>query len=140
MKFIKVITKHTPQDIKDINSKLDAHYTEMLLDLYDTFNYIRFCTEDGFLAMYAVLEETKIAQLHSEWIKWSINFVCEDITKFVLFGNVPEIYGTEEKRILNDIVREFIENNLDTDTVLDKINEMGFHNLTDKDKKVLNEN
>jgi hypothetical protein len=137
MKFIKVTTKHTREQIDKIVSQMDSWSLKNLAKLYDSFKYIEFSTEKGSISMYATIPQDKIEHLFSEYIKWSIDFSFEDITKFVLFGDIPEIIGEQKSADLNALIKKFKEENLDTNTVLDKISENGIHSLTEQDKIVL---
>jgi hypothetical protein len=58
----------------------------------------------------------------------AVSYKVEDITKLFLYGQVE----IEDKDFQN-----FLKENLDIDTILDKINEIGINSLTDLDKKIL---
>jgi hypothetical protein len=137
MKFIKVITKHTRQDIDLIVGQMDSFSMKRLFELYNSFKNIEFTTGDGYVGMYAVISEHEIEHLFSEYVKWSISFSFEDITKSILFGNCPEIEGEQKVLDFTALMKDFVEENLDTNTVLDKISEIGFHSLTEQDKRIL---
>jgi hypothetical protein len=137
MKFIKVITKHTREDVDNIVSQLSKIHKEILTNLYSNFNHVEYTSEEGFVGMYAVVDEKTIEKLFSEYVKCGIGFSFEDLTKSVLYGKVPAMPREEEDLNLLAIVNEFMEDNLDADVVLDKISESGMESLTERDKKVL---
>ena len=137
MKFIKVETKHTRQDINNIVSKLENVEVEILTKLYSTFKHIEYKTKEGFVGMYAAIDDESIEKLFAEYIKSSIGFSYEDLTKSILYGNVPEMEDDNEQLNLNYIAKQFVEENLITDVVLEKILESGLESLSEFDKKVL---
>lgn len=138
MKFIKIITEHSQEEIDSLVCGFDEITFDRLLQLYNSFNYVEFYTEEGKTAMYAELNERQIEQLFSEFVKQEVKFSYEDITKQVLFGNLPVLEKEELNKNLQGILNLFIDENLNTDIVLDKINEMGITAISERDKKVLN--
>ena len=138
MKFIKVTTEHTQEELDGLVSELDKITFDRLLALYDSFSYIEYYNENNKSAMYAALNDNQIKQLFSEFMKQEVKFSYEDITKQVLFGNLPVLKNRELNKDLQGILDLFIDENLDTDIVLDKINEMGINSISKRDKRVLN--
>ena len=67
----------------------------------------------------------KVRSIGENWIK-----PIEDITDEILLEN--------KYFELGDMIKEYSEQNLSKDDVLDKINSFGFENLSDIDKKILN--
>lgn len=139
MKFIRVITKHTSEEMDKIVSSFDDITFQIMLRFYETFSHVEYVTEDGFVAMYAVIDEKSIEKLFHEYIKWDVDFSYEDITRPVLLSKlVPEIKNEQENASLKLMIETFLEDNLDVDTVLDKISEdKGLHTLTEREKRVL---
>jgi len=136
MKFIKITINHTEQEINNIISEFDSVSLDFIGELYLNQKHIEFDLEDGRGIMYAEMEESQASKLLSIYVKYGVDFSYEDITKSVLFGNVP--FVNEEKcEDLKALIQIFIEENLDTDTVLDKISEMGIDSISEQDKKVL---
>jgi len=138
MKFIKVITEHTQEEMDGLVSEFDEITFDRLLNLYNSFNYVEFYTEEGKTAMYASLNVRQIEQLFSEFIKHEVKFSFEDVTKQVLFGNLPVLEDEKLNKNLQGILNLFIDENLDTDIVLDKIGELGINSISERDKEVLN--
>lgn len=64
-----------------------------------------------------------------------IDFSYEDISDEVLFGQMS-FESVEFQESINDFIRE----NITIDTVLDKINQYGIENLSEFDKKFLDNN
>jgi hypothetical protein len=136
MKFIKITINHTEQEVGNIISEFDSVSLNFIEELYSNQKHIEFDLEDGRGVMYAEMEENQVSKLLSIYVKYGLDFSYEDITKSVLFGNVP--FVNEEKcEELKALIKIFIEDNLDTDTVLDKISEMGIESISEQDKKVL---
>jgi len=136
MKFIKITINHTEQEVDNIISEFDSVSLDFIGELYLKQKHIEFNLEDGRGIMYAEMEESQVNKLLSIYVKYGVDFSYEDITKSVLFGNVP--FVNEEKcEDLKALIQIFIEENLDTNTVLDKISEMGIDSISEQDKKVL---
>ncbi len=139
MKFIKVVTSHTQEDIDNLIPKLDEIEYKRLFNLYSSFSYVEFNNESGYTAMYASMTDPQIKQLFSEFLKQEIKFSYEDITKEILFGNSIKLEDEQLNNNLQAIISVFIDENLDADVVLDKISEMGINAITELDRKVLEE-
>lgn len=139
MKFISIITKHTAEEMDKIVSQFDDVTFELMLNFYGTFAHIEYVTEDGCVAMYAVIHEKSIKKLMTEYVKWNVDFSYEDITRPVLLSkHVPEIKNEQENAGLKLMIEGFLEDNLDVDAVLDKISEdKGMHTLTERETRVL---
>ena len=139
MKFVKVTTKHTDEEIDNIIAQLDEVSFELMLSLYESFKYVEVHNEDKHSVMYAAIEERQLEKLMLHFIRQGVDFLYEDITKSVLYGYIPELENEEKASTLKTIIDVFVDENLDTDTVLDKISEIGYHKLSERDKKVLQE-
>jgi len=137
MKFIKIVTSHTQEEVDKLVSEFDEITFDRIFNLYNSFSYVEFNNESGKTAMYASIEEFQIKQLISEFIQNEIQFSYEDITKQVLFGTIPTLEKEELNNNLQAIANLFIDENIDADVVLDKINEMGIESISERDKKVL---
>ena len=139
MKFVKVITKHTDEEIDNMIAQLDEVSFELMLSLYESFKYVEVHNEDKHSVMYAEIQEKQLEKLMLHFLRQGVDFSYEDITKSVLYGYVPKLEKEEDNAKLKAIIDVFVDENLDTDTVLDKISEIGLNNLTERDKKVLQE-
>ena len=136
MKFIKITVNNTNEEVDAILSDFDSTSLGFVGKLYLNVKHIEFDLEDGRGMMYAEMEERQVNKLLSIYVKYGVDFSYEDITKFVLFGNIPPV-NEEKCEELKALIKLFIEDNLDTDTVLEKISEVGYHKLTECDFKVL---
>lgn len=136
MKFIKITTRHTSLELNDIFNKLTPTEAESIRDLYKNFSYFEFIDENDNVCMFSSIHTNYISDLLESYVKSSINFKYEDLTKDVLFSKLD--VSTFNSDDLSKMVNKFIKENLDTDTVLDKINEFGYNSLLEIDMLVLN--
>jgi hypothetical protein len=135
MKFIKITTKHNSTELNDIFNKLSPTEVEYIKNLYSKFEYFEFNDVDDSVCMFASIHPNYISDLLESYVKLSINFKYEDITKDVLYSKLDfKIFESED---LTKMIDNFIKENLDVDTVLDKINEFGRDSLLEIDMLVL---
>jgi len=141
MKFVKIITKHTNAELDKILAELDNFSFETLLHLYESFQYIEIEMSNGHSVLYAGIEEKQIEKLMSEYVKNEIDFTYEDITKSILYGELPQIEKEEDSKKLLTIINQFLDENLDKDTVLEKLSEAKYDikQLSKRDLQVLQE-
>lgn len=132
MKFIKITTKHTDEQLRELMSKLSISEIDFIEKTYDKFNYVEFINEIGNKCMFASIDSSHITDLLSTYVSLSLDFIYEDLTKEALYNNIP----TDNADVLA-MLESYIDDNLDADTVLDKILELGKESLTDKDILVL---
>lgn len=137
MKFIKIISEHTRQELEKMGENADPYYSEHFDKLFSTFSYVQFLSEEQKVCLYAVLDDKTINKLFSQYVQVGISFKYEDMSKDILFGNIPHVDDDFSKNELKDMINYFIGENLDLDIVLDKINELGIEKLTEVDKKIL---
>ena len=141
MRFIKATTKHTVQETKDIVLNFSPFERQHFYELENSFESVDFVAENGYIGLYAIVSDRVLERMLSEYIKCGISFSYEDLTKSILFGISPIVSDLLEKKHLDSLIKKFIEENLDADTVLDKINEMKLakkpYILTEYDIKVL---
>lgn len=135
MKAIKLITKHTEAQIRTLFGNTNLLEVEELGKVYKKFEFAQFINKEGNVCMFAFIHENYIPDLINLYIKLSLKFTYEDVTKDVLYGSINTSEYVSEA--LDPLIREFIESNLDMNTVLDKIGEMGIGSLTDVDKLIL---
>lgn len=131
-KFIKITTNHTDLELREMASSLSSDEVDAIEIFQDNFKCVEFADESGFQCMYIMIDEKHITELLSFYVRLSVNFSFEDISKDVLFGKVPTVDDE-----LVELTNTFIDNNLDIDMVLDKILEMGKESLNEKDLFVL---
>jgi hypothetical protein len=136
MKFIKIIVNNTSEELDLIISELDSVSFDFAMKIYDTQKHVEFDLEDGRGVMYAEMEEQQVKDWLAMYVKYGVNFSYEDITRSVLFREIPPV-NEEKREQLEAMIELFIEDNLDSDTVLDKISEVGYDKLTEQDFKIL---
>jgi hypothetical protein len=137
MRFIKVITEHTQESLDKFVLGLDVFTLERFNNVYNSFNYVEFENKNKTTAMYAAITHFQIETLFLEYVKHEINFSYEDITRNVLFGDLPTLEDEEKNKNLQAMTRLFIEDFLDIDTVLEKIKERGMESINETDIRVL---
>jgi hypothetical protein len=136
-KFIKITTKHTKEELAAFVANMSASELDNLSVAYDKFDYVEFDNEDGFECMFAVINEAHISELLDMYVALSVNFSYEDLTKEALYSSLDtSTYNTHIDDI-NKLIEAFIDSNLDVDTVLDKMLDLGKESLNDKDMLVL---
>ena len=135
MKIIKFTTKHSSTELSDIFNKLNPIEAEYIKNLYNKFDYFEFNDDNDNVCMFASIHPNYISDLLESYVKTSLNFKYEDITKDVLYSKLDvKIFESDD---LTKMIDSFIKENLDVDTVLDKINEFGRDSLVEIDMLVL---
>lgn len=136
-KFIQIGT-----NIKDTESfNISDSNLDRMKKLFSKFDFVESMDRDGYSNMFCVIHENYIPQLFQFLSELAIEFTYKDLTKDVLFGFFPNVedlhFESEDLASYNYLINEFLDANLDVDTVLDKILEHGKSSLTDKDISVL---
>lgn len=130
-KFIKITTNHTKKELQSLLDSLSYREVQELKKVYYKFNFVEF-QQDEFVCMYAAIHQNYIKNLLDIYINLNISFKYEDLTKEALF-NLIELDTPE----IDELVQNFIKQNIEVDDVLDKINELGMSSLTPIDLAVL---
>ena len=134
VKFIKISTKHTKDEFSDLTSHLSRLELELLDRLYSKFLYVEYLDENELECIMAVIHTNYISDLIQVYTESILDFTYEDLTKDVFFGRIDTEPFTDG---MLELVNEFIDDYLDSDIVLDKINECGIKSLTTRDKQIL---
>jgi len=137
MKFIKLTTNHTAVELSTMLNTLSKYEIDAISDLYRKFDDIEFVDANGFVGMFAAIHSNHITDLLDVYVKLGVNFKYQDITKEALYNTIDT---TEFKHIKDELslcVSTFITDNLDIDTVLEKITDLGKQSLTKTDLLVL---
>jgi hypothetical protein len=113
----KIYTSFSIEDKKKISDFNDGGVLNS--DILDEF---------GHMTSYMICDKEVIDFIVNLFHKNKVNYKVEDITKLFLYGQVK----IEDKDFQN-----FLKENIDIDTILDKINEIGINSLTDLDKEIL---
>lgn len=137
MKFVNIITLHAHNSLELISNELSELKRDELQSLYKTFNNLEYTLENGYVGMFAIIDETTLSILLTEYVKIGINFSVIDLTKEIFFGCMPIISETDKQRDLTQLIKDFITDNLNLDIVLDKISKKGIHSLSKHDKLIL---
>ncbi len=134
VKFIKIATKHTKDEFSDLTAHLSRLELELLGRLYSKFLYVEYLDENELECIMAVIHTNYIGDLIQVYTESNLDFTYEDLTKDVFFSRIDTEPFTDG---MLELVNQFIDDYLDSDIVLDKINECGIKSLTTKDKQIL---
>lgn len=124
-RFIKVTTNLTKPEVDAVLNALSNEEKLNIISLYDSFTHVETIEADETVSMFAVIHQNVITDVFDLYVKMGINFKFEDITEQVLFSCFESTNYSETAEQLNAMVKEYINNHLDVDTVLDKINKVG---------------
>jgi hypothetical protein len=139
-RFIKVTTNLSKAEVDAILTALSTEEKQEIISLYDNFSHVETIEADGTVSMFASIHQNVIADVFDLYVKMGIDFKYEDITERVLFSCFESTGYPEVSTQLDDLAKSYVDNNLDVDTVLDKINKVGNGSTTclnDKDREVL---
>ena len=113
---------------KIINSLMDI--------VSDDFDNIAFCdSEDGLDKLYVFMDIQKQKEIFELFSKYNVLVSYKNVTKEFLYQKDLNPIFTDGD--FKDTLYDFLRNNLDSDIVLDKINELGITSLNEIDYKVL---
>ncbi len=128
MRVYKIYTGLTEDQFSDLNDMLDSSEVYMVETLQDQVLNVDI-VENGLVSSYLICDEKSLDFIVSLLYKYEVKFKLKDITKIFLYGQVT----------IDDLdFQNFLKENLDIDTILDKINEVGIDYLSDLDKFILN--
>jgi hypothetical protein len=101
----------------------------------DLNNFAYSENESGQDMIYVFLDINKHEKIYNLFKKYDVLLSYKNLTSVFLFQKDlnPIFSGGHFKNILSN----FLNNNLDKDTILDKINEMGIESLNEIDYKIL---
>lgn len=117
----------TPEDSDNLSNSLDDSEVFALETLQNKVLNVD-VIEDGMVSSYLICDEKCLDFILSLLYKYEIRFKLKDITKIFLYGQVT---------IDDDDFQNYLKENLDIDTILDKINEIGIESLSLLDKEIL---
>ena len=137
-KFIEIKTFVKESENK---YKFSSDEIERMKKIYEKFDFVEFKDFEDFSCMFCYIHDNYIPELFQLFIDLSIGFTYKDITKDVLYGNIPteDVYFNSDvdEAEFNDMVDMFINDHLDIDIVLDKVLEFGKESLTERDILIL---
>jgi hypothetical protein len=90
---------------------------------------------EGLDMLYVFLDIEKHKEIYELFDKYGVLGSYKNLTsEFLYQKDLNSIFNDGE---FNEVLVDFLENNLDKDTILDKINEMGISSLNEVDYKIL---
>lgn len=130
MKIYKILTDLTEEKDEYLKSNLTREEEKIIFRYFEDGNIsYDLVGEDGIITSYLMCSEEVLDYTVSLFYKYEVKFVISDITNDFLIGKV----NINDKDFQN-----YLLENLDIDTILDKINEFGIGSLTEVDKSILN--
>jgi hypothetical protein len=130
MKIYKILTDLTEEKDEYLKSNLTREEEKIIFRYFEDGNIsYDLVGEDGIITSYLMCSEEVLDYTISLFYKYEVKFVISDITNDFLIGKV----NINDKDFQN-----YLLENLDIDTILDKINEFGIGSLTEVDKSILN--
>jgi hypothetical protein len=127
MNVYKIKTGLTKIQIDILGDSLDES-DMILLDYLENKVLNMDIVEDNLISSYIICSEVFLESILSIFYKYKVEFKVEDITKLFFYGIV---------NIDDDDFQKYLVENLNIDTILDKINDLGIESLSDLDKKIL---
>jgi hypothetical protein len=130
MKIYKILTDLTEEKDEYLKSNLTREEEKIIFRYFEDGNIsYDLVSENGTITSYLMCSEEVLNYTTSLFYKYEVKFVISDITNDFLIGKV----NINDKDFQN-----YLLENLDIDTILDKINEFGIESLTEVDKSILN--
>ena len=128
MNVYKISSNLTESENDKIYNNLSRENKKKISDLNEGVLNNDIFDEFGHMTSYMICDKEVIDFIVDIFCENEVKYKVEDITKLFLYGQVK----IEDKDFQN-----FLKENLDIDTILDKINEISINSLTDLDKKIL---
>jgi len=128
MNIYKISTNLTESESDKIYNNLSREDKKKISDLNEGVLNSDIFDEFGHMTSYMICNKEVVDFIVNVFHENKVKYKVEDITKLFLYGQVK----IEDKDFQN-----FLKENLDIDTILDKINEIGINSLTDLDKEIL---
>ena len=146
MKFIRIEIKSSSEELDNILDNMDIISMGFMEEIYHKKPFIEFDLTNGLGIMFGAMHEQDVVKLMSIYVNYEVDFSYEDMTRGVLFGKMPKLSEQEldllevpedANQIITDFARNFLEENLTEDIVLEKISLNGIGSITPQDKFVL---
>lgn len=129
MKIYKICTDMTQERDEELKSLLTREEEKKIFRYFEDGNITYdIVGDDGLVKVYFLCSDEVLEYVVSLFYKYEVRFAIEDITGDFLIGRV----SIDDKDF-----QKYLLENLDIDTVLDKINELGIESLTKTDIEVL---
>lgn len=135
VKFIQIKTTLSSEEFNKLVSKtISENDIASIARLYSKFRYIEYIDSDGLECMVAIIHQNYIGELLKIYIDASIKFEYEDLSKAALYTQISTKNFTTE---MMSLLKRYVTDNTDVDTILDKILELGKETLTENDIHIL---
>jgi len=129
MKIYKISTDLTDEKNEYLKSNLTREEEKKIFRYFEDGNIsYDLVGEDNFITSYFLCSKEVLDYITSLFYKYEVKFEISDITNDFLIGKV----NIDDKDFQN-----YLLENLDIDTILDKINEFGIESLNEVDKSIL---
>ncbi len=144
MKFIKITTKKTPDELNSLS--FSSIQIDMMKRTFDGIQYVEFLNEKGLHSIFCYLSDYNLKKLSDLLIDLSIDFFSiEDLSsKVLLCESFNTSYldddGSDRKEDIDKLVNDFYISNITVDYILDKINIKGVESINEIDRIILENN
>jgi hypothetical protein len=128
MNIYKISTNLTESESDKIYNNLSREDKKKISDLNEGVLNSDIFDEFGHMTSYMICNKEVVDFIVNVFHENKVKYKVENITKLFLYGQV---------KIEDKDFQIFLKENLDIDTILDKINEIGINSLTDLDKEIL---
>lgn len=143
MKFYKITTTHTQNEIDRIIMSMSKTEVDSIMKLYEKIQMVEYTNERGFECMFAIIDDYFISKLDEVYQYYSIRYKKFDLTKDVIMDNkittrYKNQYNRSVQKDISELILDFKSNWITKDDILDKIIEKGIDSLSELDLKILN--
>ncbi len=143
MKLIKITFAKTNTEIDAAFDSMSELVSNMYKEFLHTINYSEY-VRDNVAYLYTAIDDADLYKLTGILDQFAGGYVVDDLTTEALYGDIDtkqfEVQsenGGLPSNAVSVVVESFIDANLTTDVVLEKILDLGSESLSDKDIEVL---
>lgn len=143
MKLIKITFTKTNTEIDAAFDSMSELVSTIYKEFLHTINYSEY-VRDNVAYLYTAIDDADLYKLTGILDQFAGGYAVEDITTEALYGDIDtkqfEVQsenGGLPSNAVSVVVESFIDANLTTDVVLEKILDLGSESLSDKDIEVL---
>lgn len=143
MKFYQITTKHNQNNIDKIVMSMSNTEVDYIQNLYSNISMVEYTDDNNFECMFVILDDYVLKKLSELYSKYYIKFETKDLTKDLILDKIFKIkfkncYGRPVQLDIISLIKEFKNNWISKDDILDKILEKGIDSLSDFDLDILN--
>ena len=144
MKFIKITTKKTPDELSSLS--FSSIQMDRMKRVFDGIKYVEFLNEKGLHSIFCYLSDYNLKRLSDLLVDLSIDFFSlEDLSnKVLLCESINTSYldddGSDKKEDIDKLINDFYIDNITVDDILDKITIKGVESINEIDKSILENN